>query len=778
MAKQKSFSLEEEIKNYGNKIKTIKDDVEKIRQTPDVMIGKVANNAAFLTMTREIVQNAFDEILKGVASSPYVFVTYDELSHTVTVEDNGRGIPHGMIDTIFGHDHSSSNYDKKPFQWSAGKNGCGGFSTNALSHKFTVTSFVLGKGVHAEFVEGHIWKKGEVQLKASECTGKQGSIISFVPNEDIIGQVTATWHDIYRLLMMITPSTPLGTTVEFTGIDKEGKKHIETIQNKDGVITYLIMMTQKPYVSPICISAQDPNGIMKMDFAFTYDTSADSEEEIISLNNTCPTTSGTHVDGALDGLTRWFRNYMNKIYLANSRKKLTCTANDIRNGLKLAISTFHIKGIYNGQAKEILGNPDMVPFVSQSVQNGLNEWSKSNQNDLQKVCKWIKESIELRLKTDKEKEKISKNYQTDIFSGYPDKYLKPNGHKYVEFFIVEGDSAFGSARDSRNAEFQGIYPIRGKIANAMTKSRSAILNNAECSGILNIIGGGYGKNFDLSKVKVDKVIIMSDADPDGAHIRTLLLVFLALYCRPLVEAGMVYAVLPPLYGVPTGRGKDWKFFADDVDFIKWVQHQFCNEYTLGDVGSDKTMSNKELVAFIYRNRNYIEDINNVATYTAIDPLLLETLIQNKNLKPDKLIAHVKKQYRFMNGTYDEKAKTIIFKGLAGGKDHEIYFNDHLLQQCENIIPIIRGNKPFYNLNGVPKSPFEIMQTVNGFMPPKLSRFKGLGEMDPSMLATSTLDPENRTLIRYTFDDIVKSIDQMRYINSNKNTLLSDLGEDE
>ena len=216
MAKQKSFSLEEEIKNYGNKIKTIKDDVEKIRQTPDVMIGKVANNAAFLTMTREIVQNAFDEILKGVASSPYVFVTYDELSHTVTVEDNGRGIPHGMIDTIFGHDHSSSNYDKKPFQWSAGKNGCGGFSTNALSHKFTVTSFVLGKGVHAEFVEGHIWKKGEVQLKASECTGKQGSIISFVPNEDIIGQVTATWYDIYRLLMMITPSTPLGTTVEFT----------------------------------------------------------------------------------------------------------------------------------------------------------------------------------------------------------------------------------------------------------------------------------------------------------------------------------------------------------------------------------------------------------------------------------------------------------------------------------------------------------------------------------------------------------------------------------
>ena len=175
----------------------------------------------------------------------------------------------------------------------------------------------------------------------------------------------------------------------------------------------------------------------------------------------------------------------------------------------------------------------MKPFCSQSIINGLNEWSKTHSSDLQKLCKYFKEIIEMRMRQDKEKVKLSTKFEASSISGLPAKYLKPNGRRNCELVIVEGDSAFGSARNVRDQATQGIFPIRGKMPNVFEKSRADVLANAEVAGILTIIGGGYGKNFDLDKCKVDRVIIMADADPDGAHIRTLVLRFLAVYCKPL-----------------------------------------------------------------------------------------------------------------------------------------------------------------------------------------------------------------------------------------------------
>lgn len=763
-------SLEERAKNYANEVKQITDFVEQVRQTPDVFIGKVAGNAAFLTMAREIIQNAIDEILKGVAFSPVFYVIYDERNHCITVEDNGRGIPHGKIGIIFGTSHTSSNYNKKPYEYSAGKNGCGGSTTNALSSKFTVDSFVVGKGKHAEFIEGHLWDKGEVDIK---CDGKQGSIVSFIPNETEIGQVTATWKDVYDLLFRILPSTPIGTTVEYTGIDFDGNKHVETIINQDGIITHLINMTQNPYVAPICVQAD--NGTMKVDLTFTYDTSPNSMEEIISLNNTCPTDGGTHVEGALDGICKYFRNYMNKIYLTNikSKNKLVATNNDIRAGLKLALSTFHLYAKYNGQAKELLDNDDMIPFVSSTVQAGLNEWSKSNPNDLQKLCKWFKEIIELRMKSDKEKVKLSSNFVSSSLSGLPAKYIKPNGKRNTELLIVEGDSAFSSARNSRDHATQGVFPIRGKIPNVFTKSEADILKNEEVSAILTIIGAGYGRKFDLNKCKVDRVIIMADADPDGAHIRTLVLRFLAVYCRPLVEAGRVYAAMPPLYGIELKKNK-WHYFTDKLDFVKYVQHQFTQKYVIQD-SNGKALSNKDILSLLYRNSEYTVVLERIANTYAIDPLLLELLLKIRNESFKKFSSIIKKNYRFMNVEDNKQYNTIILKGLAADRYHEVLFNQTLLNQCNDIIPYIENNASMYKLNGFDVTLYQLMSEFNKFIPAKLSRFKGLGEMDESMLGNSTLNYDNRTLIRYNVNDINKDIEEMRFINNNKDILLKDLG---
>ena len=762
--KPNEISLEEKAKNYGSEIKQISDFVEQVRQTPDVFIGKVKENAAFLTMTREIFQNSIDEILKGNAFSPNIGVMYDESTHQVTVKDNGRGIPHGKIGIIFGESHTSSNYVKEPYKYSAGKNGCGGSTTNALSRKFTVDSYVLGTAVHAEFIEGHLTKDGEKKIKCPK--GRQGTDISFIPNEDVIGEVTATWKDIYDLIALITPSAPIGTRVEYLGIDERGVPHSEIIVNKDGIITYLINMTQKPYIEPIIIRNDD--GTRKMEVAFTYDTSVENgEEAIISLNNTCPTDGGTHVQGCLDGITRYFRDYMNKIFLANTKSKLTCTGNDIRQGLKLAVSTFHLTALYNGQAKELLDNDDMKPFCSQTIINGLNEWSQTHSADLQKLCKYFKEVIEMRMRADKEKVKLSTKFEASSISGLPAKYLKPNGRRNCELIIVEGDSAFGSARNVRDQATQGIFPVRGKIPNVFEKSRADILANAEIAGILTIIGAGYGKAFDLDKCKVERVIIMADADPDGAHIRTLLLRFLAMYCKPLVMAGRVYAALPPLYGIPEKKG--YRFFTDKLDFIKFIQKEFSKAYTIANM-KNKVFAPKDVTSLLYNNSDYVMELDKVANTYAIDPFLLEDIVINRRMSYAKFKNAIQKKYRFLE--VNQSGSTSIITGVANEKYHEVFVNDHLYTACKEVIPFVDCSEHEYLLNNQTVSLYGVMKEFNNFMPPRLARFKGLGEMNPSMLGVSTLRPDgDRLLVQYTFENFEKELEEMRYINSNKAMLL-------
>lgn len=767
MAKKVQDSLEERAKNYGNEIKQISDFVEQVRQTPDMYIGKVFGSKAFLTMTREIFQNSVDEILKGNAFTPNIYVTYDERTHQITISDNGRGVPHGKIGIIFGSSHTSSNYDKQPYNYSAGKNGCGASVTCALSTKFTVDSFVVGKAVHAEFNEGHLWSKGEVNVKCPD--GAQGTIISFIPNESVIGEVTTTCKDVYDLLALITPSTAIGTHVEYIGIDKAGKKAIvESIENRDGIMSYLINMTTSPYIEPIVIFNDD--GTHRIQAAFTYDTSVDNgEEAIISLNNTCPTDGGTHIDGCIDGITRYFRDYMNKIFLTNTKSKLTCTVNDIRQGLKLAVCSCHLYASYNGQAKETLANPDMKPFCSQSIINGLNEWSKTHSSDLQKLCKYFKEIIEMRMRQDKEKVKLSTKFEASSISGLPAKYLKPNGRRNCELVIVEGDSAFGSARNVRDQATQGIFPIRGKMPNVFEKSRADVLANAEVAGILTIIGGGYGKNFDLDKCKVDRVIIMADADPDGAHIRTLVLRFLAVYCKPLVMAGRVYAALPPLYGIPEKKG--YRFFTDKLDFVKYIQKEFSKAYTIKTI-KNKDLTPKEVTRLLYNNADYVAELDKVANTYAIDSYLLEEIIVNRKQPFAKFKSAIKKKFRFLE--LEQNGNMIIIKGVANEKYHEVFVNDRLFAECKDVIPYIDGSEHEYILNGQVVSLYTVMREFNSFMPPRLARFKGLGEMDPAMLGPSTLRPDgDRLLVQYTFENFEKELEEMRYINSNKDLLLKD-----
>lgn len=760
------------IQNYGKEIKSLKDFVESVRKLPGMYIGPIGNRG-FINMIREIFQNSYDEMNKDSSPCDSVVISFDERTFTVIIEDNGRGIPFGHMIKIFQNQHTSSNYEKKKGEYSSGRHGVGAKVTNALSTFFKIESYnaILGEGRVVEFKDGYPWNKGEVKIPNKE--NKQGTVITFTPDMSVLGQLTVTWQEVFQLIDMLMPLSKKGSTAYFNAIDIKGKTHSEVIHNDDGMLTYLVKMTKHPLIMPISLFKD--TGVMKMDIMFTYDATDMNEESIIAFSNSCPTTAGTHIDGFKEGLAYFFTNYMNKVFLVNSsgkknKKDLKVTAADTRVGLKAAINAAHLEPNFTGQAKEILSNEDMQPFVKNGVIDCLEEWSKNNPKDFAKVCRYLKDVAELRLKQDKEKVNLNKKYNSNSLTGLPSKYVPPNGKKNLELWIVEGDSAAGNMDTKRDNDTQGYFPIRGKMPNAFEKSPKEFLENAEVAGIINIIGGGYGKNFDISKVKWEKIIFGADADADGSHICALLLRFFILYMPQLIEEGRVFKAVPPLYGLPMKNGKT-QYFTEKIDYIKYVQKLFAknNEIKFAD---GKTISTAELTKILYINSDYTYELLTISNRYAIDPDLLETLLLLHLAKADykKLKTAIEKKYRFIKVS---KVNGVIhIQGSLNSKIQTIFYNQRVIDDCVRIINILNKNKHLsFKINGVNSTLYELMTKFDESSPKNLRRFKGLGEMDAPSLYESTLDKDNRILIQYTLEDVKFAVNEIRYYEDNKEKLL-------
>lgn len=350
-----------------------------------------------------------------------------------------------------------------------------------------------------------------------------GTVLEFVPSAQVFGDnLHLDWKRVYNLIKQIVSRTPIGTTVEFEAVDSQGIVHKEKIINKDGIIRDLIEKSLHPMIKPITVF--NDTGEMKLEAAFLFDSGdkdgPSAQEEVVSFCNMCPCI-GTHLDGTLKGICSFFTQYMNNIYLGstsqqkNSKKApLKVIPADIKTGLVLSINAAMLVPNLIGQSKEILSNPEMEPFCSETVINGLQEWAKNNPNDMLKLCKYFKDIAELRVKQNNEKVKIVNKYQSNSITGYPDNYTKPVKAR-KELFIVEGKSAGGSVISGRDINTQGCYSIRGKIPNAFRTPRNTLLQNAEIQGFIKIITGQdisrYNKNFDpIKDIEWEKIIIASD----------------------------------------------------------------------------------------------------------------------------------------------------------------------------------------------------------------------------------------------------------------------------
>lgn len=771
MAKTSKLSQEmiDNIKNYSGEITTLEDFVAGVRQNIGMYIGSKGNKG-FINMIREILQNSIDEMMKKSSPCDFVKISFDERTNWVIVEDNGRGIPFDDMIRIFQSEHTSSNYTKKKGEYSSGLHGVGAKVTNALSKTFIVESYVLGEARRVEFSDGHPTKKGIVKIPNKD--NKQGSIIQFQPAYDVLGDLSVAWKEVYDLVTLILPLANIGAKIQFNAIDLNGEKYSELLVNQDGILTYLIKNVESPLVKPIPIYVD--TGEMRMDLVFTFD-SADMtlDASIVAFANCCPTSAGTHIEGFKKGISTFFTNYMNKIYLATAdkgkgkKKPITITPNDVRTGLKAILSVYHLEPVFNGQAKEILANEEMAPFVRDEIIKGLDEWAKQNPSDLQKLCKYFKEVAQLRMNADKEKVKLNNKYSKSL-SGLPTKYVAPSSKDHIELWICEGDSAAGTMRNHR-APNQGYFPVRGKIPNALKNPPVKFLANAEISGIINIIDAGYGKSFDINKVKWDKIILGVDADADGDHIASLFEIFFMIYMPGLIEAGKVYKSVPPLYGVP--MGKKMKFLKDKMEFVEYVQNAFSAKYTVTKVDGTK-ITKSELSKILYNNSDYTYEVEKVANGYSTDPFLLESVLMLRNLPVKEMKTKLKKLFRFID--VKQAGDSIVVSGSHDKKFQTVILNQKLINHCQNILPYFDSNKDLvFKINGQDMSLYELMHLFDQSTP-NMSRFKGLGEMTGDRLYESTLNPENRLLVRYTIEDIKKDMEKIRYYHDNKDMLLNDV----
>lgn len=334
-----------DVPKQQKKIQIIDDPVEAVRKLPDVYIGALGN-AGYINMVREIAQNSLDEIIKGNTLDKNIIISFDERNHTCIVEDNGQGIEINMLEPVFSVLHSSSNYDKKEGsgEYSSGKNGMGATITNYLSKFFIVESYRPdGQAGKVEFEEGRINSKGLQKIKPKK--NKHGLITTFAPS-DMMGQITVTATEIHNLIWLITHLCSIGTCVTFNAIDNMGRASKIIIKNNNGIFELIDSICEKKVFNPIYFN--EDNGTMKVEVLFSYDVANMDDPKILGFANMSPTKAGTHIDGFLDAIVKYFRDYMNKIYLANN-KKLQVNAQDVRTGLRAVVSGFHVQPMFTGK---------------------------------------------------------------------------------------------------------------------------------------------------------------------------------------------------------------------------------------------------------------------------------------------------------------------------------------------------------------------------------------------------------------------------------------------
>lgn len=762
--------------------------LEAVRKRPGMYIGD-PDERGLHHCVFEVLDNSIDEHLAGYCQKIDVILHVDG---SVSVKDDGRGIPVDIhpkfkipaVELVLTNLHAGGKFGQGAYKYSGGLHGVGAKCVNALSEWFEVEVYRDGQVHHMTFAKG----KTTQELKVIGKTKRNGTKISFLPDPEIFTLTTVYRFDLLakrlRELAFLNPGLEINLSDE-----KEEKS--ETFLYKSGIIEFVKEMSRvKSTVHPKPIAIQGQRDEVIVDTVIQYHEGYD--EQLLPFANTIPNPDGgTHVSGFRSALTRAINQYAssNKI-LKDKDPKLT--GDDVREGMICVISVKLPNPRFNAQTKVKLVNAEIEGIVSSIVYEGLITFFEENPPVAKKVIGKALQAAKAREAARKARETVRKGALGG--GSLPGKLAdcSEKNPSLCELYIVEGDSAGGSAKQGRDRRYQAILPIRGKLINVEKASIDKVLNNNEIRTMITAIGTGIGTDgeggFDIDKLRYHKVILMTDADVDGSHIRTLLLTFFYRKMPELVHAGHIYVAQPPLYQVKRRKREEYVEDQQTLDNIlielgsegmvlvrlsdkkKYTQkqledilqslqrlHSLSQAITRRGARFEDYLEHRSSQGQLPRYLFWIREGNDDRFEYVADDMARAKFVQQYggelDLEEGAMIQVNEHTSIRMFEIYESEAIEKVLKAL-GTKGME---QDHYSAQDEPLFELIEGEGA-----QAPVVPiFSVMQILDavkesGRKGIQIKRFKGLGEMNAKELYNTTMDPERRQLLQVTLDDLASA----------------------
>ena len=787
--------IAKEEKEYGaDSIKVLK-GLDAVRKRPGMYIGDTDDGSGLHHMIYEVLDNAIDEALAGYCDKTEVILNPDG---SATVRDNGRGIPVGMhkeegisaAEVIMTELHSGGKFDNNSYKVSGGLHGVGVSVVNALSTWLRLRIWREGKEHVATFAHGNVTEHLKV---VGDAVGKHGTEVTFLPSPETF---TMTEFNFETLERAIREKAFLNSGVYLKLIDNRGAEPREVDFHYSGGLQAFVnhLNKSKAPLHEEVISFSGEKNDIQVDCALQW-TNAYNESMLCFTNNIPQKDGGTHLAGFRGALTRCINNYINENGLLK-KEKVELSGDDMREGLSCVLSVKVPDPKFSSQTKDKLVSSEVRPVVESVVNDKLKEWLDEHPNEAKIIVGKIVEAATAREAARKARELTRRKGVLDVAS-LPGKLAdcQEKDPALSEVFIVEGDSAGGSAKQGRHRRNQAIMPLRGKILNVERARFDKMLNSAEIGTIITALGTGIGRDdFNPDKCRYHKIIIMADADVDGSHIRTLLLTFFYRQMPELIERGYVYIAQPPLYKVK--KGNSILYIKNEREMDDYLIRGGCDDASLL-LADGEQIAGQDLIGLVEQNRkarSLIATLSKNVPEKIIEQMaicgLFDAEVLNDKAKLRSELDKLAARLDGLEAEYDrgwmadvEADGSLLFSRTLRGVTEKHIVGANILDSQEapvlnNMRDILRENfttvSTLISKQGLEKKihgPVSFVDAViaAGKKGITIQRYKGLGEMNPEQLWETTLDPEARSLLQVR-------IDRMEEADETFATLMGDVVE--
>ncbi len=776
--KQDNSSAMEEVMDHSVNTEYSSDSIrvlkglDAVRKRPGMYIGDTDDGSGLHHMVYEVVDNAIDEALAGHCDAVNVVLNSDG---SVSVRDNGRGIPVDIhkeegvsaAEVIMTQLHAGGKFDQNSYKVSGGLHGVGVSVVNALSDWLELKIWRDGKEHSMRFKHG----EAEAPLKITgDANGKKGTEVTFHPSHETFANVLEFSYS--TLEQRLRELSFLNSGVKIILKDLRGEEEKESVLFYEGGVEAYVKFLDKSKNAvhqTLSILGSDKNNGMSMEVSMQWNDSY-HENILCFTNNIRQRDGGTHLAGLRAALTRTINNYAadNKLF---KKDKIVLTGEDVREGLTCVISVKVPDPKFSSQTKDKLVSSEVRTFVESAVNDKLAQWFEERPSEARLIVGKAVEAAQAREAARKARELTRRKTSLEV-SNLPGKLAdcQEKDPARSEIFIVEGNSAGGSAKGGRNRQFQAILPIRGKILNVERARFDKMLSSTEIGTLITALGTGIGaEDFDPSKVRYHKIIIMADADVDGSHIRTLLLTFFFRHMPKLIEHGFLYIAQPPLYKVKKGSSE--VYLKNEQAWQSYIIENALSSAVLKSKAGDRTGADlHDFVSKLQKFSHLVQSLTrvipteiseNLAVAGAFDKSWIGNASKIKSLvsKIEKIFAATSDEDVEWKASVTDSNDIEVTKETRGVKTNYLvknsYFDlpevlaiaqikEQIAEEFEGKVKFIRGEE-----EKIATKPLELMAIILelGKKGVSIQRFKGLGEMNAEQLWETTLDPANRTLLQ-------------------------------